>query len=84
MDMRDNIADPPEGRTTWYGVIADDATDFTDLLTIIIPEFDEHLRWGPCRWQTREAVSLPAKGDKCLVIFDNRRDPWIVAWWPFG
>jgi hypothetical protein len=66
-----------------YGTIAKGATDFTDLLPVILPEFDPHQEWGPCRWQSRDATSLPAKGDACLVIFDNRREPWIAAWWPF-
>jgi len=83
MDMRDNIPDPPEGRNIWFGVFAAAASDLSDMLPVIIPEFDTHLQWGPCMWQSRDDVSLPAKGDPCLVIFDNRRNPWVVAWWPF-
>lgn len=25
---------------------------------------------------------LPALGDEALVVFDNRRNPWVVMWWP--
>lgn len=82
-DMRDEIPVAPEGRYAWYGTFAKAVPDLTSLALVILPEFDEHLEWGPCRWQSRDAVSLPAKGDSCLVIFDNRRQPWIVAWWPF-
>lgn len=47
MDMRDNIPDPQEGRTVWYGEFAEAATDMADPVTVIIPEFDPHLQWGP-------------------------------------
>lgn len=72
-----------EGQVAHYAIIGATATDMADLLPVIIPEFDPHLLWGPCRWQSRDAISLPAKGNPCLVMFDNRRDPWIVVWWPF-
>jgi hypothetical protein len=73
------------GLTAWYGIIAANATELSDLLPVIIPEFDQHLQWGPCRWQSRDMTTdnLPHKGDPCLVVMDNRRNPWIVAWWPF-
>lgn len=77
------ITQPPEGRLVWRGVVAKSAGDLTTLVPVIIPEYDEKLEWGPCRWQSRDATSLPVKGDSCLVIFDNLRQPWIVAWWPF-
>lgn len=83
-DPRDTLAD----RSTmmdrsWFGVISKSALDFTHLIKVIIPEFDPTLEWGPCRWQSRDATSLPQAGDQALVIFDNRRQPWIAAWWPF-
>lgn len=83
-DARDVfIEQAAEGRIVWRGVVAVTAVDLTTLVPVIIPEYDENLEWGPCRWQSRDAVSLPAKGDSCLVVFDNLRAPWIVAWWPF-
>lgn len=66
-----------------YGTIAVAPSDINDLIPVTIPDFDPDLQWGPCRWQSRDATSLPAQGDPCLIAFDNRRDPWIVAWWPF-
>lgn len=76
---------PPriEGRICWYGTIAETPSDFAQEIHVILPEFDTKLRWGPCRWQARDATSFPERGDECLVVFDNRRVPWIVAWWPF-
>lgn len=67
----------------WYAIVATNATDLSDSLEVTIPAFDRNLRFGPCRWQSRDAVTLPARGDEALVIFDDRKQPWIIAWWPF-
>ena len=84
MDWRDVLTEDPEvGAVAHFGTIAQSAADLTDLVPVILPDFDPNQQWGPCRWQSRDAVSLPARGDACLVIFDNQRNPWIVAWWPF-
>lgn len=26
---------------------------------------------------------FPSRGDKCLVSFDQRSEPWIAVWWPY-
>lgn len=83
-DYRDLIEEEHEQHPVWFGIIAKDAADFTALVPVILPDWDEHLQWGPCRWQARNTIDLPQKGDRCLVIFDNRRDPWVTAWWPYG
>lgn len=41
------------------------------------------LEIGPCRWQSRDATSLPARGDACLVVFTPDEEPWVVMWWPY-
>lgn len=69
--------------TAWYATIATNAIDLSSSVDVTIPAFDKNLRFGPCRWQSRDATSLPARGDECLVIFDDRKQPWVVAWWPF-
>lgn len=84
MDLRRARRGAPQGREVWYGIINTTVTEFDQRVRVIIPEFDEHLWWGPCRWQSRDATTFPQKGDECLVIFDNRREPWIIAWWPFN
>lgn len=83
MDFRDLMPEKEEGRIIWTGVVAATAVDFTTLVPVTLPDYDPTLQWGPCRWQSRDAVSLPRKGDDCLVVFDNKNDPWIIAWWPF-
>lgn len=70
-------------RSVWYGKIAKNVTDLAQFAEITIPEFSGELRYQRCRWQARGDVALPLRGDECLVIFDNRNQPWIVAWWPF-
>jgi hypothetical protein len=82
MDFRDLHPEAGEGRIAWYAIVSRGATDLSDLIPVIIPDYDKNLEWGPCRWQARDATSLPAKGDECFVVFDNRRQPWIVSWWP--
>jgi hypothetical protein len=27
-------------------------------------------------------IIMPKKNDKCLIAFDNRREVWVVVWWP--
>jgi len=83
-DYRDMFDDYPEQAPLWAATFATNVSDFTALAPIIIPAFDPHLEWGPCRWQTRDSVNLPRKGDTCIVAFDSNREPWVIAWWPFG
>lgn len=68
----------------WEGVIASNPGDVGDLIEFTIPAVDADLKFGPCRWMSRDATSLPVKGDTCLVAFDNNAAPWVVAWWPFA
>ncbi len=70
-------------RESWQGRFAKAVPDLASRAYVIIPDLDPTLQIGPCRWQARDAVSLPAKGDACLVIFDNDHEPWVVAWSPY-
>lgn len=82
VDPRDLLAPNILGQGAHYATVAENAVDFTDEIEVILPDFDDNMRWGPCRWQSRDAIGLPKRGDECLVMFDNRNQPWIVAWWP--
>ncbi len=59
-------------------------TGFTIRARIVIPDMNPDLVFENVRWQSRNSTTLPVVGDKCLVIFDNNREPWIVAWWPYS
>lgn len=72
----------PMGRV-WRAEIASDPDDLDSRVDVIIPELDRRLKVKDCRWQSRDATSLPSPGDACLVVFDNNMEPWVVAWWPF-
>src|SRR5262249_55878751 len=40
------------------------------------------LTWGPYPWTAHDSGDFPQKGDQCLIAFSNRRDGWVIAWWP--
>lgn len=82
-DFRDLKGDETDVPVSMHGIIAATLTDFAQLAPVILPEYDPDLVWGPCRWQSRNDTDFPAKGDECLVVFSNRREPWISVWWPF-
>lgn len=68
----------------WYGTIAENVTDFDVKAFVILPDFDPDKQIGPCFWQARNNIDLPLRGNRCIVIFDNRQQLWILAWWPFS
>jgi len=35
---------------------------------------------GEASWPKPAGKELPAKGDICLVAFDNRNVPWVIGW----
>jgi hypothetical protein len=42
-------------------------------LYIVVPEYDPQIRFGPCPFT---APATPARGDECLIVFDDERQPW--------
>lgn len=72
-----------------FGSVADPAPfDSADDLFVIIPDISVEHKWGPCRWSSRPGaggeVLVPGFGDECMMVFDNRRVPWVVVWWPYA
>jgi hypothetical protein len=63
-----------------HAIVAEDVTDFNDLVIVILPDFANDQTWGPYRWQ-HNGSELPQQGDECLVAFSNRREGWVVAFW---
>jgi hypothetical protein len=54
-------------------------TSPTGALEVTIPTFGSE-RSTVVGWAPREA--LPKVGDECLVAYDERGEPWVVAWLP--
>lgn len=79
---------PPRRQYTqgvWRGLIDDNITDMAQLVHFTIPAFpDPTLRFGPSRWQSRDATSHPSRGNNCLVVKDDQGEWWVIAWWPFA
>lgn len=65
-------------------VVATAAGDLDVEVMVTIDAYGNLYQWGPCKWMPRgDSVTLPQRGDKCLVMFDDDNTPWILAWWPF-
>ena len=79
----DSLPDRPPTQRLWQGVIATTPTSFSQRVDVIIPAFDDTLRWQNCRWQARNSSDLPAKGNSCLAAIDDNDEVWVIAWWPF-
>jgi hypothetical protein len=75
---------PPAVSYVWRGIVASHPTDVSQRINVKIPDMNKDLVFPNVRWQTRDSISLPDRGDACLVVFDNDREPWVVAWWPFA
>src|SRR5262245_8052323 len=67
----------------WAGVIATDAVDKQDRVSVVIPSLDRKLRWEDLRWPTRSDAQIgPQRGDECVIIIDDNSEMWIANWWP--
>jgi len=79
-----NLAQHALSNTIWFGTIAADVLDFDVKAYVNITDFDTQNRIGPCRWQSRNTVDKPLRGDWCAVVLDNRGNWWILVWWPIA
>lgn len=70
-------------RVLWFGHIASAPSDLSDMIDVVVPDFDPTVKWTDCRWQARSDTAMPSIGDECLIALDNRDNPWVMAWWPF-
>ena len=64
-----------------HGIIAASPDDFNTPVGVILPDFNDTDIWGPYRW-THNGNAMPQQGDQCLVAYSNRREGWVVAYWP--
>ena len=69
----------------WAGVIATDAADMGDPVSVVIPGMDGgNMRWENCHWNVRDMLTLPQRGMPCLVHLNDEGIFWISDWWPGG
>ena len=81
-DETDNYSITTPSRV-WAGIIATDANNVSDRISVIIPGLDGgEMRWENCRWPTRSDALYPTRGDECLLALDDNNEFWIVEWWP--
>lgn len=79
----DEISGRPPLQRVWRGIVSNNPVDFASRVSITIPDLDPTLRWEGCRWQSRNSVDMPHRGDACLAMIDNNNEVWVVCWWPF-
>lgn len=77
-----DLAATPAG--AFAGTVSKGATDMGERIMVVVPAINPTLAIGPCRWQARDDTSHPARGDSCLVVFDDNDEAWVAAWWPFS
>jgi len=66
------------------GIIITSPATLSEKVWVVLPTYDSQYKWGPCAWMPRgSTLALPQAGDRCLVIFDETKTPWVTAWWPF-
>lgn len=69
-----------DGTNLYAGTIATTPADASVEVYVTIPAFDQgDRRFGPCKYVPKG--ELPARGDSCLVAFDEADRPWIAVWW---
>lgn len=65
------------------GFVTTPPASTADKLTVTVPGFSEQHFYEITRWHSRGAT-LPAVDDEVLVVFDDKGEPWVPAWWPAG
>lgn len=85
-DELDSELQPPRPTVgaVYRGTIATAAADMADKVYVLIPGLNPTIRFGPCGWQSRDSTSHPARGDGCLIVFDDHETAWVPMWWPEG
>lgn len=67
----------------FLAIVADTAASVGDPVRVVIPSFDRHYLFGPCRWAPRLGADgtlvYPAAGDPALVVLDEAGDPWLLS-----
>jgi len=66
---------------TARGRVSRAPSDLSDSLEVVLTQFSSEWAWTvpPSNWADR-GTTLPAVGAICVVVFDDRGDPWIPVW----
>lgn len=65
----------------WYGEVTEPPKDASSTCGVrIVHGAMSGYAAGQASWPKPAGKTLPSKGDKCLVVYDEGRQPWIVAW----
>lgn len=81
--LDDDIRVDEPDQQVFAAVIASSPNDLSERVSVVIPGLDQTLRWEDCIWQARDATSLPARGDRCIVLMDDQKNVSVAIWWPF-
>lgn len=65
------------------GTVSRAPTGLGQSFEVLVPTFSTEHSYLVRRWQSR-GLTVPAVDDEVLVVEDQNRLPWVVAWWPAG
>jgi hypothetical protein len=81
MSYLQDATDPtPVPQRVWAGVVATDAVDMLDRISVVIGGLNGDMRWEDCHWQPKDNITLPQEGDQCVVIMDDNGELWATGW----
>lgn len=61
-----------------HGIVVQAPSNLADTILVRIPSTANPDPWGPMPWAPRGS-ELPTLGQECLVAFDERGEPWVIA-----
>jgi len=87
MSVTEDLDTRPFAAGFFQGKIAKGAASIEQYVEVVVPGFDSTLKFQRCRWMPRVSEGFgdpvyPTRDDICLVAQDDRRDWWVIAWWP--
>lgn len=72
----------PKMPQIWQGTVVYPPLNPGGFVGVSVDDMNPDLVFNNVHWQARDNMSLPEVDDRCLIIFDNHREPWMVTWWP--
>lgn len=72
---------PPPTKEPMRGIVRRAAAEPGGEITVEVLAFSNVYVFEVDRYEAR-GMALPAAGDECLVLEDERGEPWVPVWWP--